>query len=134
MWKYIYKDGFPKKSGREYLCYIIYRLDGKDFGQYRILQFVSNLYKFDKSNFQDYKGLDAPGFVYYTDWGWNVEEEVVAYMKLPKKPEQFITTKRLRKIVKDFMSISENENEYVKGWKEFGKAILDAIRIEEERK
>ena len=71
------KNAYPEKEG-VYLCYH----ETAGIGFYDILQYVKDLYKYDKFDFPDSKGKG--GFVEYDSEYGSYEVTVEAWTEIPK--------------------------------------------------
>lgn len=77
------KEKLPEKEGK-YLCAEYSKQFNKHFIE--VLNFAKNLYKVDKIDFKDEKGVS--GFYGYdTEWGYSHFRDVTHWMPLPELPK-----------------------------------------------
>ena len=75
------KIALPNKDG-SYLCTVKH---SNKYTSIMILGFVKDLYKFDKYEFEEYRGLKQSGWYNHDpEWGTYEVHGVVAWMELPK--------------------------------------------------
>ncbi len=83
-WNFVKKDGLPKKKGLPekdgtYLCAIKNSFSGKFY--YDVLSFAKNLYKVDKFDFWDKKGV-ASFYNHDSEYGYYDVDYVYAWKEI----------------------------------------------------